>query len=491
MVDESNDKNTEKRLVILARIFDGEMSHTRLLDMPIPALEKATNIFAENDNFMRLHNIPWENVVGFASDNCNTMVGRDNSVLSRLKEKSSNVFSIGCICHLANLCVKAGVKALPMKLDDFLVDIFYFFHNSSKRLTDFKEFQQFTEVEEEKILQHCPTRWLSLEKVGNRTLSQLPALKSYFASHEDVEKPGKVKSITKRLHDPLTELLLLFMKFILPIINNFNTIFQADENKIGSLLPEMDHLLRKLLVKFDQMKYVKATNDLRRLDFLDSDLQHSDEFIAIGLETREALQTHELDPDTEQKFFEALRGFYEAVVRKMLNKFPFDDKILPHLSVLDPRKTQSLTYGPIVELAAAFCPTVDTEELKEEWEDLQLLPENTVPLQDKDGKPVHVDVYWGQVMALKTALDVPRFPQLLKVYSALLCLPHSNADSERAFSMARKIHTDFRKSMLPETLTSFMQVKMNCDTPCFKVKPSKEMLESAKAATWNYNKQHQ
>ncbi|GFO33333.1 connexin 27.5 [Plakobranchus ocellatus] len=251
---------------------------------------------------MSLHNIPCENVVGFASDNCNTMVGRDNSVLSRLKEKSPHIFSIGCICHLANLCVKAGVKALPMKLDDLLVDIFYFFQHSSERLKDYKEFQDFIEVEEEKILKHCPTRWLSLEKVGNRTLSQLPALKSYFASHEDVEKPGKVKSIHERLQDPMTELVLRFMKYILPIINNFNTVFQADEAKIGCLLPEMDRLLRKFLIKFVQMRHVKAADKLRNLNLNNKDLQHGDDMIAIGLDTREVLQDLDVDPGTEKKF---------------------------------------------------------------------------------------------------------------------------------------------------------------------------------------------
>ncbi|GFO50275.1 connexin 27.5, partial [Plakobranchus ocellatus] len=232
------------------------------------------------------------------------------------------------------------------------------------------------QVEEEKILKHCPTRWLSLEKVGNRTLLQLPALKSYFASHEDVEKHGKVKSIHERLQDPMTELVLRFMKYILPIINNFNTVFQADETKIGCLLPEMDRLLRKFLIKFVQMRHVKAADELRNLNFHNKDLQHGNDMIAIGLDTRENLQDLDVDPGTEKKSFQGVRGFYEAVVDKMPRKFPFDDPTLPHLSVLDPSKTETLTYSSIVHLAATFCPTLEAEDIKEEWEDLQLLPAN-------------------------------------------------------------------------------------------------------------------
>ena len=45
--------------------------------------------------------IPWKNVVGFASDSASVMVGRRNSVLSRVCEQQPKVFSLGCICHLA------------------------------------------------------------------------------------------------------------------------------------------------------------------------------------------------------------------------------------------------------------------------------------------------------------------------------------------------------------------------------------------------------
>ncbi|GFO42249.1 hypothetical protein PoB_006875400 [Plakobranchus ocellatus] len=95
----------------------------------------------------------------------------------------------------------------------------------------------------------------------------------------------------------------------------------------------------------------------------------------------------------------------------MLGKFPFDDPTLPHLSVLDSSKTETLTYSLIVHLAATFCPTLEAEDIKEEWEDLQLLPANAVSRIDPESeKAKRIDMYWGEVMALKTAVGVPRFP---------------------------------------------------------------------------------
>ena len=63
------------------------------------------------------------------SDNCSVMIGRKNSVLSRIKEKKPDVFDLGCVCHLANLCAVAGIKALEMPVEDLLIDIYYHFNH--------------------------------------------------------------------------------------------------------------------------------------------------------------------------------------------------------------------------------------------------------------------------------------------------------------------------------------------------------------------------
>ena len=62
------------------------------------------------------------------------MVGKRNSVLSRVIQKQPDVFSMGCMCHLATLCAAAGLKKLPVSIDDLLIDVFYHFKHSSKKM---------------------------------------------------------------------------------------------------------------------------------------------------------------------------------------------------------------------------------------------------------------------------------------------------------------------------------------------------------------------
>nr|XP_034324959.1 uncharacterized protein LOC109619707 [Crassostrea gigas] len=169
-IDESNDRYCDKSLAIL---------HIQ-------------QVFIDN-------NIPWSNLISFMSDNCSVMTGKNNSVFTRIKEKTPSV---------------------------------------SNRKEKYKEFLEFTDTEPIKILKHCSTRWLSLEKCVNRLLHHWPALQSYFNSHEDVEKPGRVKRCASYLSNPEMRLYFNFISFILQPLNDFITMFQADESRIGYVVPE-------------------------------------------------------------------------------------------------------------------------------------------------------------------------------------------------------------------------------------------------------------
>lgn len=82
------------------------------------------------------------------------MIGKHNSVLSRVKVKQTDVFSQECTCHLANLCLLKGVSELPVDVGDLFVDLFYHIDKSSKRKEELREFQQFTDTKELNTVRH-------------------------------------------------------------------------------------------------------------------------------------------------------------------------------------------------------------------------------------------------------------------------------------------------------------------------------------------------
>ena len=71
------------------------------------------------------------------SDTTNVMKGVRSGVQKMIKTECPKVYDVGCIYHLADLTIKAGMKTLPVDIDQLFVDIFYFFFHSSKRKQQF------------------------------------------------------------------------------------------------------------------------------------------------------------------------------------------------------------------------------------------------------------------------------------------------------------------------------------------------------------------
>lgn len=158
------------------------------------------------------YGLSFSNIISFASDTCNVMKGVRNGVIAKIRQLQPSVIDIHCICHLVNLCVKAAVKVLPLKVDDILIEVYYHFHHSVKSIATLKEYAEFCAVEYRSILKHCETRWLSLTRSIKRTLDMWEPLVSYFTSHSDVDKQGRVKSVYKNLTDPFTKAWMLFFQ---------------------------------------------------------------------------------------------------------------------------------------------------------------------------------------------------------------------------------------------------------------------------------------
>ena len=97
-----------------------------------------------------------------------------------------------------------------------------------------------------------------------------------------------------------------------------------------------------------------------------------------------------------------------------------------------------------------------------------------------------VDKQWKAVGQLQNLDNEKKFSLLSNLAEAALSVPHSNAASERIFSMVRKNHTESRASMSTETLSSLMVMKthlLSRDMKCFSVDLDDALLKKARSAT--------
>ncbi|SMN12557.1 hypothetical protein SPBRAN_1766 [uncultured Candidatus Thioglobus sp.] len=158
---------------------------------------------------------------------------------------------------------------------------------------------------------------------------------------------------------------------------------------------------------------------------------------------------------------------------------------------MNPEKVCSYQFTTVLNLDKRF-PQVGLADskyldlLREEFMDFTLSPMDHPSLstyKSATGEKPRAGVFWHEVSKIRALDGVRRFPSLTNLMAGLLSIPSSNADSERGFSILRKIHTDQRGSLKQSTIISLMTMKFNCDECCYETKFTEELLSKCKKAT--------
>lgn len=103
-------------------------------------------LFNENE-------IPYKaNLIVFASDGANVMMGANHSLMTLLKKDIRSLFVMKCICHSFHLCASHACEKLPRFVEDLTGDIYNYFSSSPKRIAEYAEFQTFCRIKIHKIL---------------------------------------------------------------------------------------------------------------------------------------------------------------------------------------------------------------------------------------------------------------------------------------------------------------------------------------------------
>ncbi|KAG8267021.1 hypothetical protein J6590_059804 [Homalodisca vitripennis] len=122
-VDESTDRFDEKHLAVVVRTCTGIYE---VLDEFLCLLNvvdgTAIGLYNLLTDFFKQHNIPFkENMVGFAADGTNTMMGVKNSLQAHLKNDIPNLFVMKCICHSLALCASYACEKLPNDVEELIM----------------------------------------------------------------------------------------------------------------------------------------------------------------------------------------------------------------------------------------------------------------------------------------------------------------------------------------------------------------------------------
>lgn len=162
----------------------------------------------------------------------------------------------------------------------------------------------------------------------------------------------------------------------------------------------------------------------------------------------------------------------------MLSLFPLTSDVLKLIPAVDPRNREKFTAAQIRSLAVDI-------NLYEKAEDLDMVHSEWLQFQ-LDDIPADIsspDKFWDTV----TSDYLPHVTPLMR---AILCIPHSNASSERVFSMLKKIHTDMRNELSQDSINSLLSTKINYPSCCHEAELSNSLLTQLKQSTKTYNMRH-
>lgn len=193
-VSTDGSNNTDSKLYpIVVTCFNPVSSEIVSNLLTVPALEGDStghNIAQLIIKTLKENDVPLNNCLALGADNAPVMIGAKAGVAGILKNENSYLHVVGCVCHLINLAAEKGATCLPVKIDESIVDIYYYLEKSSKRKEKLKRFQQIHNTETRKILKHVCTRWLSLGICLSRILEQWNPLVSFFK--EEVKVSPKI-----------------------------------------------------------------------------------------------------------------------------------------------------------------------------------------------------------------------------------------------------------------------------------------------------------
>ena len=290
-------------------------------------------------------------------------------------------------------------------------------------------------------------------------------LLSYFTSHPDVEKTGKVKTIYTYLNNSINKLWMLFLHNAISVFDVYNMYFQNTKMAtIHKLHPHSQRLLKSVLTYFIKASVIRANaQKLTDIDCSDPENQLSDEDVFIGDDTTAfLLNLTENEGLSANDFYEHVRSFYKAFISKLVSKFDFKSKIFQSLKLLDPSECQNFSLSTFETISKSFAIDFNLGAVKMEFREFAVDSD----LQDSNGDAYDAVSFWLRVKSMKTALGDMKYQHLSTLALHLLAISASNADCERVFSLVRRIKTDFRGSLLPETISSLIGVHFNSPFQC-------------------------
>lgn len=465
-IDETSDITNEKWMTFYVRYVHPETlkAHSQLVKLiNIDATDcSAEKLFTAFKKEMWTLKIPFSNIIALSCDNASVMVGKHLSFKKKLEEMCKNVLTFSCPCHSAALVAHAACAKIPQACEEFVKKVINYVNSSPKRMAIFRDFSEFYEERNYKLLKLSDTRWLSRHKSIERILEFWDTIKSFLYEMLINEKTKSGENLMCIMQNVDTKAYLLFLKYTLNYFNMFNAFFQAEETRIHLLQPKSLKLLEVICNNFLKSEVLKSSVFPNILfDEIENHKSLSD--VNLGSECEEYLCQLMKDGYTNivANVRENCLQFYVTAAKEIFKRLPVNNLFLSNLKVFHPNIVLSNTDKEVfnllfkhVSFVAKTIGGFDEINLKKEW--CALHSEFTITEKQNLSK-LEFDDMWIQIFQ-RDSSNI-KFSNLRSLVNSIRAFPNSNADSERVFSMLTDIKTKKRNCLSSKVVNAICVLK--------------------------------
>ena len=459
LMDGSTDSSvTEKELLYVAYLESSGEAAVRFL-----ALRDVQDTTAEgvidciNETFLNLGVDDWKKKLGsVCMDGAAVNLGVRRGVAARLRTEMPWLVSVHCFNHRLELAAKDAFSETYLdEISPMLMNIYYMYHKSPKRLRDLQSLAEQLDETVVKPQKAHGTRWLQHKKNAIKAL-----LRSYPVIVRHLEElaagtgadSARFKAYLKQLKSfKFVSHVLLFDIFLAPLaalslnLQCSSADLQFAISSLRACRAMIDRLktanlqgeasLSQLLAAFEadedvMYKGIKLSGTA--LTTIDA-LHNARSSYATAIE--DCLQTRFRDLE-EQDVFKAVKLLQTAT-------WPMDDSGLDMFGTM----TVLALYDHFAEMFPDGC--VDRDSVVSEWDAFKSFWKESC-------SHLSSSKVWSVMMANYRE----RFPNLCRLMVVLLTLPVSNAVVERGFSAMRRIKTDWRCRLNEASLNYLMRTSI-------------------------------
>ena len=466
LIDETTEVSNTKIVWFLIRYIHDEKIYTYLLDLIRLKECTAENLHKCLLHSLKTHDLPVSNIVGVCADNTDVMLGRQNSLISRLLADNEEISVFPCICHSMNVVASEACKHLPSHIEQFLESVYTYFSRSPKLQSTSEGMQDFINFANQKLLQSSRTKWLALTECVKRILNQWQDL---FAIFEEAVTEGKSKVASKifqYFNCPYTKAYVQFLNYVLNTFTGISRLFQSSVVLVHFLRSECLRLVRLLGGNFIKSEYIVAPN-IHELDVYNEANLVPLRAIYIGAESMSTINeitNSNLDDEKIMQFYTNIKQFYQSAFENIVKRLPFNEPFLNSLEFLTPRIALDITShqnDQLNSVLSKFKSKFNCKDVLDEW---RLLPFYFSNEEKGNLRLLAIPQFWHQISNTSDISGKYMFKNISKLAQLCLTLPLSNADVEGFFSNVTEVKTKLRNKLEPQMIAALTRVKLDLNS---------------------------